>query len=76
MRNTNMILSLRHGLRRATRCGEPGRGSDSPPGCHSLPRLRFAYPRQREVLAVAIRKINSNLAYKSVYLLFSEILIQ
>ncbi len=28
------------------RCGEPGRGSDSPPGCHSLPRLRFAYPLQ------------------------------
>ena len=26
------------------RCGEPGRGSDSPPDCHSLPRLRFAYP--------------------------------
>ena len=24
--------------------GGPGRGSDSPPGCHSLPRLRFAYP--------------------------------
>ena len=28
-------------------CGRPGRGSDSPLGCHSLPRLRFAYP-QRE----------------------------
>ena len=42
MRNTNMILSLRHGLRRAT----------------SLVRGRF--------LAVAIRKINSNLsAYTS-----------
>ena len=25
-------------------CGRPGRGSDSPPDCHSLPRLRFAYP--------------------------------
>ena len=22
----------------------PGRGSDSPPDCHSLPRLRFVYP--------------------------------
>ena len=28
-------------------CGQPGRGSDMPPACHSLPRLRFAYP-QRE----------------------------
>ena len=28
------------------RCGEPGRGSDSPPDCHSLPRLRFAYPHK------------------------------
>ena len=26
-------------------CGRPGRGSASPPGCHSLPRLRFAYPQ-------------------------------
>ena len=26
------------------RWGEPGRGSDSPLDCHSLPRLRFAYP--------------------------------
>ena len=25
-------------------CGQSGRGSDSPQGCHSLPRLRFAYP--------------------------------
>ena len=25
-------------------CGRPGRGSDSPLDCHSLPRLRFAYP--------------------------------
>ena len=25
-------------------CGWPGRGSDSPLDCHSLPRLRFAYP--------------------------------
>ena len=25
-------------------CGQPRRGSDSPPDCHSLPRLRFAYP--------------------------------
>ena len=25
-------------------CGRPGRSSDSPPGCHSLLRLRFAYP--------------------------------
>ena len=31
------------------RCGEPGRGSDSPPGCHSLPRLRFAYPQNEGV---------------------------
>ena len=29
-------------------CGQSGRGSDSPPDCHSLPRRRFAYPRQRE----------------------------
>ena len=28
-------------------CEQPGRGSDSPPDCHSLPQLRFAYPRQR-----------------------------
>ena len=28
-------------------CGQSGRGSDSPQDCHSLPRLRFAYPRQR-----------------------------
>ena len=28
----------------STACGRPGRGSDSPPDCHSLPRLRFAYP--------------------------------
>jgi len=26
------------------RWSEPGRGSDSPLDCHSLPRLRFAYP--------------------------------
>ena len=28
-------------------CGRPGRGSGCPPDSHSLPRLRFAYPRQR-----------------------------
>ena len=27
-------------------CGRAGRGSDSPPDCHSLPRLRFAYPHR------------------------------
>ena len=27
-------------------CGQPGRGSDMPPACHSLPRLRFAYPQR------------------------------
>ena len=28
-------------------CGKPGRGSDSPPDCHSLPRLRFAYLKEK-----------------------------
>ena len=32
------------------RCGEPGRGSDSPQDCHSLPRLRFAYPLHKGAL--------------------------
>ncbi len=38
-------------------CGQSGRGSDSPPGCHSLPRLRFAYPRQGEPLEVSASPI-------------------
>jgi len=33
-------------------CGRSGRGSDSPPDCHSLPRLRFAYPKGRATLSV------------------------
>ena len=45
-------------------CGRPGRGSDSPPGCHSLPRLRFAYPLHKGGFGLAqISKINKNLLY-------------
>ena len=32
--------------RMTTACGRSGRSSDSPPGCHSLLRLRFAYPQR------------------------------
>ena len=35
-----------------TACGRSGRGSDSPPDCHSLPRLRFAYPLHKGALAL------------------------
>ena len=43
----NPSVILRFERKMTVRCGEPGRGSDSPPGCHSLPRLRFAYPLHR-----------------------------
>ncbi len=36
-------------------CGKPGRGSDSPLGCHSLPRLRFAYPSEGSLWAATAR---------------------
>ena len=42
-------------------CGRTGRGSDSPPDCHSLPRLRFAYPYRG-----AIGAINRNLGILSL----------
>jgi len=31
-------------------CGAPGRGSDMPPAYHSLPRLRFAYLKEKAYL--------------------------
>ena len=48
----NRLFSFQQPLRFAalstSRCGSVTRGSDSPPGCHSLPlarlRLRLAYP--------------------------------
>ena len=33
-------------------CGQSGRGSDSPPDCHSLPRLRFAHPLHKGAFAL------------------------
>ena len=42
---------LRFAALSTSRCGSVTRGSDSPPGCHSLPlarlRLRLAYPLHR-----------------------------
>jgi hypothetical protein len=35
--------------------GNPRRGSDSPPDCHSLPRRRFAYPLHRGGFRGAVR---------------------
>ena len=35
-----------------TACGRSRRGSDSPPDCHSLPRLRFAYPLHKGAMAL------------------------
>ena len=35
-----------------TACGRSGRGSDSPPDCHSLPRLRFAYPLHKGAFGI------------------------
>jgi len=41
------VFSLPQSASLTIACGQSGRGADSPPDCHSLPRLRFAYPRQR-----------------------------
>ena len=35
-------------------CGQPSRGSDSPPGCHSLPRLRSRLPFAQGGLIIGI----------------------
>ena len=59
----NPSVILRFGRKMTVRCGEPGRGSDSPPGCHSLPRLRFAYPLHRGAFgAVQTRCFKRNFA--------------
>ena len=40
-----------------TACGRSGRGSDSPPDCHSLPRLRFAYPLHKGALPLPLGEV-------------------
>ena len=43
-RKTEGLNPLSRGKPRQMPAGIPGRGSDMPPACHSLPRPRFAAP--------------------------------
>ena len=57
--------------RAPSRCGSVTRGSDSPPGCHSLPlarlRLRLAYPLHRGGFHTREFSVHYHLDFESIF---------
>ena len=57
--------------RAPSRCGSVTRGSDSPPGCHSLPlarlRLRLAYPLPRGGFHTREFSVHYHLDFESIF---------
>ena len=64
------VFSLPQSASLTARCGEPGRGSGCSLDSHSLPRLRFAFPRQREPFCRCITKTDLWTNHRSVSLFF------
>ena len=71
----NRLFSFQQPLRFAalstSRCGSVTRGSDSPPGCHSLPlarlRLRLAYPLHRGGFHTREFSVHYQLDFESIF---------
>ena len=62
---------LRFAALSTSRCGSVTRGSDSPPGCHSLPlarlRLRLAYPLHRGGFHTREFSVHYQLDFESIF---------